>query len=76
LSSFTFLTDFQFAQMPAKNANGRSSDSANQIGGRLPSGSTSFSEKLVKGTTHRLSTPSQRSQCGEATGDSGVNRYP
>jgi hypothetical protein len=33
---------------------------ANQTGGRVPSGSASFSEKLVKGTIQRLSTPSQR----------------
>jgi hypothetical protein len=29
------------------------------------SGSTSFSEKLVQGTTQRFSTPSQRRQCGD-----------
>jgi hypothetical protein len=29
------------------------------------SGCNSFSEKLVKETIHRLSTPSQRRQCGE-----------
>jgi hypothetical protein len=38
-----------------------------QTGGREPSGSNSFSEKLVNGTTHRLSTPSQRRQCGDFT---------
>ena len=53
--------------MPAKNASGRLSSSANQTGGREPSGSTSFSEKLVNGTTHRLSTPSHRRQCGDLT---------
>jgi hypothetical protein len=40
---------------------------ANQTGGREPSGRTSFSAKLVNGMTHRLSTPSQRRLCGEAT---------
>jgi hypothetical protein len=55
--SFTFLTEVQRVQMPAKQASGRLSSSANQIGGRDPSGST---EKLVNGTTQRLSTPSQR----------------
>jgi hypothetical protein len=52
--------------MPAKQANGRLSFSANQIGGLDPSGCKAFSEKLVNGTTHRLSTPSQRRQCGDA----------
>jgi putative SOS response-associated peptidase YedK len=33
--------------MPAKKANGRVSSNANQTGGRVPSGNTSFSEKLV-----------------------------
>ena len=33
----------------------------------MPSGSVSFSEKLVKGTTQRLSSPSQRRQCGDFT---------
>jgi hypothetical protein len=33
----------------------------------VPSGSASFSEKLVKGTTHRLSIPSQRLQWGDFT---------
>lgn len=32
-----------------------------------PSGKTSFSENDVNGTTHRLSTPSHRRQCGEDT---------
>src|SRR6185503_4507300 len=53
-------------QMPAKNANGRLSSKANQTGGFLPSGKVSFSEKLANGTTHRLSTPSQRRQCEDA----------
>jgi hypothetical protein len=46
---------------------GRLSSSANHTGGCEPSGNASFSEKLVNGTTHRLSTPSQRRQCGDAT---------
>ena len=40
---------------------------ANHTGGREPSGKISFSENDVNGTTHRLSTPSQRRQWGEAT---------
>jgi hypothetical protein len=34
---------------------------------REPSGSTSFSEKLVQGTMQRFSIPSQRRQCGDLT---------
>jgi hypothetical protein len=63
----TFRTEVQRVQMPAKKARGRVSLRANQIGGRDPLGSTSFSEKLVNGTRQRLSTPSQRRQCGDAT---------
>ena len=65
--SFTFRTEVQRVQMPAKKASGRVSSKANQTGGWVPSGSASFSEKLVKGTTQRLSTPSQRLQCGDFT---------
>src|ERR1700720_4210597 len=65
--SFTFRTEVQRAQMPAKKANGRVSSKANQTVGREPSGSTSFSEKLVQGTTQRFSIPSQRRQCGDLT---------
>ena len=65
--SLTFRTDVQRVQMPAKKASGRLSSSANQTGGREPSGWSSFSEKPVNGTTHRLSTPSHRRQWGEAT---------
>src|SRR5450631_3492789 len=65
--SLTFRTDVQRVQTPAKNASGRLSSRANQTGGCEPSGCSSFSEKLVKGTTHRLSTPSQRRQCGDLT---------
>jgi hypothetical protein len=65
--SLTFRTDAQRVQMPAKNAKGRVSSKANQTGGWEPSGSTSFSEKLVKGTPQRFSIPSQRRQCGDVT---------
>src|SRR3954470_24882799 len=65
--SLTLRTDVQRVQMPAKKASGRSSLKANQTGGRLPSGSTSFSEKLVNGTTQRFSGPSQRRQCADST---------
>ena len=53
--------------MPAKKASGRLSSNANQTGGREPSGKTSFSAKLVKGTMQRLSTPSHRRQWGDLT---------
>ena len=65
--SFTLRTDVQRPQMPAKKASGRVSSSANQTGGREPSGRTSCSAKLVNGTTQRLSAPSHRRQWGEAT---------
>jgi hypothetical protein len=52
--------EVQHVQMPAKNASGRVSSKANQTEGCVPSGSSSFSEKLVKRATHRLSIPSQR----------------
>src|ERR1700730_17332131 len=66
--SFTFRTEVQRVQMPAKNASGRVSSNANQTGGRVPSGRASFSEKLVNGTTQRVSLPkSQRRQCGDVT---------
>src|SRR5580658_5233081 len=65
--SLTLRTDLQRVQIPAKNASGRLSSSANQTGGCEPSGNASFSENEVKGTTQRESTPSQRRQCGDAT---------
>ena len=65
--SFTFRTEVQRVQKPAKNASGRVSSKANHTGGRVPSGKCSFSEKLVNGTTHRFSMPSQRRQCGDLT---------
>ena len=49
------------------------SSKANHTGGREPFGRTSFSEKLVKGTTQWHSTPSPRRQCGEATLRTFVN---
>lgn len=62
--SFTFrVLVHASTQMPAKNASGRSGESANHAGGRLPSGCNSDSEKLVNGTMQRLGTPSQRRQC-------------
>src|SRR5664279_1350201 len=65
--SFTFRTEVQRVQMPAKKASGRVSSKANQTGGRVPSFRASFSEKLVNGTTQRCSTPSQRRQCRDFT---------
>src|SRR3954464_11696192 len=65
--SLTLRTEVQRVHRPAKNASGRLSSSANQTVGREPSGRTSFSENEVNGTTQRLSGPSQRRQCGEAT---------
>jgi len=54
-------------QIPANTASGRLSSSANHTGGLRPSGKASFSLKSVNGTTRRLSTPSQRRQCGDWT---------
>ena len=59
-------TDFQRVDIPAKTASGRLSSSANHSGCFLPSAVVSYSENEVHGTTQRLSTPSQRRQCGEA----------
>jgi hypothetical protein len=67
LPFFTFRTEVQRVHMPAKNARGLVSSNANYTGGRFPSGKTSFSEKLVTGTTQLSSTPSQRRQCGVDT---------
>lgn len=65
--SFTFLTDVQRVQTPAKKETGRLSSRANQAGGRDPSGRSLFSAKLVDGTTQQLSTPSHRHYWGDAT---------
>src|SRR5260370_36324253 len=67
LPSLTFLTEVQLVQSPAKKARGRVSSNANHTGGLRPSGSASFSLKLVNGTTQRSSLPSQRRQCGDLT---------
>src|SRR6266446_8240337 len=61
--SLTFLTEVQLVQSPAKKARGRVSSNANHTGGLLPSGSASFSLKLVNGTAQRCSMPSQHRQC-------------
>src|SRR5664279_34534 len=58
--SLTFRTDVQLVQMPAKQARGRESSSANQIS---PPSSLLNSLKELNGTTQRFSTPSQRVQC-------------
>src|ERR1700722_13332969 len=63
--SRTFLTDVQRVQMPAKQARGRVSSNANHTGARSPTPPGLGSEKLVNGTRHRLSTPSQRRQWEE-----------
>src|SRR5208337_264882 len=47
--SFTFRTEVQRVQMPAKKANGRVSSKANQTGGREPSGRTSSLRNSSKG---------------------------
>ena len=52
--SFSFLTDVQRVQMPAKNPTGLSSLRANHTGS---GGFPAYSEKLVKGTRQRFSTP-------------------
>src|SRR5258705_11244250 len=58
--SFTFRTDVQLVQMPAKQARGRVSSSANQIS---PPSALLNSLKLLNGTTQRFSTPSHLVQC-------------
>src|SRR6202021_3470611 len=58
--SLTFRTDVQLVQMPAKQARGRVSSSANQMS--PPSGLLN-SLKLLNGTTQRFSTPSHLVQC-------------
>src|SRR5277367_7167096 len=65
--SLTFRTDVHRVQMPAKKASRRLSSNANHTGGREPSGKTSFSAKLVKGTMQRHSKPSHRRQWGDLT---------
>ena len=58
--SLTFRTDVQLVQMPAKQARGRPSSSANQIS---PPSALLNSLKELNGTTQRLSAPSHRAQC-------------
>src|SRR5208337_1924885 len=55
-----------FAFPSGKQPPAEISGESNQTGGREPSGRTSFSENDENGTTHRLSRPSQRRQCGDA----------
>src|SRR5690606_27226174 len=64
--SFSLRTEVHSVRMPAKNPKGRSGPRANQTGWlRGAPGRWSISEKLLKGTRQRCSTPSQRRQCGE-----------
>src|SRR3984957_13540103 len=58
--SLTFRTDVQLVQMPAKQARGRSSSSANQIS---PPSALLNSLKELNGTTQRFSAPSHLVQC-------------
>src|SRR5882757_5922758 len=58
--SLTFRTEVQLVQMPAKQARGRPSSSANQIS---PPSALLNSLKLLNGTTHRFSGPSHLVQC-------------
>src|SRR5712672_1082080 len=58
--SLTFRTDVQLVQMPAKQARGRVSSSANQIS---PPSVLLNSLNELNGTTQRFSTPSHRIQC-------------
>src|SRR5207302_4767373 len=58
--SLTFRTEVQLVQMPAKQARGRVSSSANQMS---PPWTLLNSLKELNGTTQRFSTPSQRFQC-------------
>src|SRR3954463_11140439 len=58
--SLTFRTDVQLVQMPAKQASGRLSPSANHMS---PPSALLNSLKLLNGTTQRFSTSSQRVQC-------------
>src|SRR5271156_2155421 len=58
--SLTFRTDVQLVQMPAKQARGRLSSSANQMS---PPWALLNSLKELNGTMHRFSVPSHRVQC-------------
>src|SRR6202035_5709506 len=58
--SLTFRTEVQLVQMPAKQARGRVSSSANQMS---PSSTLLNSLNELNGTTRRFSVPSHRVQC-------------
>src|ERR1700688_1759590 len=58
--SFTFRPAVQLVQLPAKQARGRVSSSANQTS---PPSALLNSLKELNGTTQRCSGPSQRVQC-------------
>src|ERR1700730_8710667 len=58
--SLAFRTEVQFVQMPAKQARGRVSSSANQIS---PPSVLLNSLNELNGTTRRFSVPSHRVQC-------------
>src|ERR1700687_4524483 len=58
--SFTFLTEVQLVQMPAKQARGRVSSSANQMS---PPSALLNSLNELNGTTQRCSGPNHRVQC-------------
>src|SRR6201990_2759164 len=62
--SLTFLTDVQLAQMPAKQASGRVSSSANQTS---PPSALLNSLNELNGTTQRCSGPSHLVQCFDFT---------
>src|SRR5450756_2067197 len=58
--SLTFRAEVQFVQMPAKQARGRVSSSANQMS---PPSALLNSLNELNGTTQRFSGPSHRVQC-------------
>src|ERR1700754_244058 len=58
--SLTFRTDVQLVQMPAKQASGRVSSSANQMS---PPSALLNSLNELNGTTQRFSAPSHLVQC-------------
>src|ERR1700709_1783525 len=62
--SLTFRTEVQLVQMPAKQASGRLSSSANQMS---PPSALLNSLKELNGTTQRFSGPSHRVQCFDFT---------
>src|SRR3978361_470855 len=62
--SLTFRMDVQLVQMPAKQARGRVSSSANQMS---PPSALLNSLKLLNGTTQRFPAASQRVQCFDFT---------